>query len=433
MNFEAASAEDLADAPFAVVDLETTGLSPRLNDRIVEVAIVRVSPGGAIEEEFATLIDPGQDTGPAHLHGIASADVAGAPAFAEVIGDVAGLLRGAVLVAHSARFDADFLAAEFAWAGASFPHVPTMCTLHLSYLLYPGLGHHGLAPCCTAAGIPLDHHHSAIADARATATLLLAYLDEARGRGLSDLVALGCRPSSFARVRWPEVAPSGRFLRRGGGGARDRTFLGRLAASSRRDPAPSAAVADYLVLLDQALEDRVITEREARALAGTAEAWGLSRAQVEGAHRAYVAALIRTALEDGTVSPSEWRDLNAVCRELQVDKATLDLEVFGLMSGADTDAWLRQPVPPPSLAGLTVCFAGAMRSRLHGAPIDRARAEELARAAGLRAVDVVTTGLGLLVVADSGEAMEKAVEARGLGVKVMAEAAFWRAIGQQVE
>src|SRR6266567_420222 len=112
VNFEAASAEELADAPFAVVDLETTGLSPRLHDRIVEVAIVRVSPGGAVEEEFATLVDPGQDTGPDHLHGIAPADVAGAPAFAEVIGDVAGLLRGAVLVAHSARFDADFLAAE---------------------------------------------------------------------------------------------------------------------------------------------------------------------------------------------------------------------------------------------------------------------------------------------------------------------------------
>jgi DNA polymerase III epsilon subunit-like protein len=75
------------DGSFAVIDFETTGLSPR-RDRVVEVAIARVDASGQIEDEFATLINPeGRDVGPTFIHGITNAQVKGAPTCAEVVPD----------------------------------------------------------------------------------------------------------------------------------------------------------------------------------------------------------------------------------------------------------------------------------------------------------------------------------------------------------
>ena len=72
---------------FAVVDVETTGLFPRANDRVVEIAIVQLD-GGDISDEFVTLINPQRDVGPTRIHGIAARDVLNAPTFGEVAGDV---------------------------------------------------------------------------------------------------------------------------------------------------------------------------------------------------------------------------------------------------------------------------------------------------------------------------------------------------------
>ena len=53
----------------AVIDVETTGLSPR-TDRIVEVGVVLLDSRGDVEAEFETLVNPGRDVGPTGLHGI---------------------------------------------------------------------------------------------------------------------------------------------------------------------------------------------------------------------------------------------------------------------------------------------------------------------------------------------------------------------------
>src|ERR687886_2108778 len=85
----------------AVLDVETTGLSPR-TDRIVELGVVLLDDRGEVEAEFETLINPGRDVGPTHLHGIRAADVAEAPSFAEVAPYLRSLLSGRVVVAHNA-------------------------------------------------------------------------------------------------------------------------------------------------------------------------------------------------------------------------------------------------------------------------------------------------------------------------------------------
>ncbi len=64
---------------------------------------------GRIEEEWTTLVNPHRDIGPTNIHGIAAADVAEAPDFAEVSDRILEVLAGRVVVAHNASFDMRFL------------------------------------------------------------------------------------------------------------------------------------------------------------------------------------------------------------------------------------------------------------------------------------------------------------------------------------
>ncbi|QPN64082.1 3'-5' exonuclease [Synechococcus sp. CBW1004] len=84
---------------FAVVDLETTGTGQLC--RIVEIALLLLSPEGELQQEWTTVIDPGVPIPNAAVHGIDDALASSAPVFADVAPELAGLLHGRVLVAHN--------------------------------------------------------------------------------------------------------------------------------------------------------------------------------------------------------------------------------------------------------------------------------------------------------------------------------------------
>src|SRR5271165_1854174 len=102
------AAEDLV-----FVDLETTGGNAALH-RITEIGIVRVA-NGAVIEEWNSLVNPGCEIPPyiVDFTGISNEMVAAAPRFPALAATVFDKLRGALFVAHNARFDYSFLCAEF--------------------------------------------------------------------------------------------------------------------------------------------------------------------------------------------------------------------------------------------------------------------------------------------------------------------------------
>lgn len=158
--------------PYAVVDVETTGLDPGI-DRIVEVAVVRCATDGRVVSEWSTLVQPDRDPGPTAVHGITADDLASAPRFTEVAPLLAAQLDGAVVTAHNLAFDAGFLAAEWARVGAERPAAPGLCTLTLARALHPDRAEgYSLAACSAAAGIDQPEAHRALADARVAADLL---------------------------------------------------------------------------------------------------------------------------------------------------------------------------------------------------------------------------------------------------------------------
>lgn len=127
-----------------VVDLETTGLSPRHGHRVIEIGAVAVE-NGVIAGEFSTLIDAGVPI-PREvqaIHGITDEMLEGQPPPDEVFPRFHEFIAGGVLVAHNAAFDIRFLRHEFARLKMSLPH-RHCCTLELSRLRLPRLPDHTL-------------------------------------------------------------------------------------------------------------------------------------------------------------------------------------------------------------------------------------------------------------------------------------------------
>ncbi len=157
--------------PFAVLDVETTGLNTA-SDRIIEIAVVRCSPSGEKISEWSSLVDPGRDPGPTHIHGITAADLVGAPKFAEISSELRRHLDGAIFTAHNLPFDAAFVAHEFAQAGAPPLDGLGLCTLDLVRVARPDRRKHSLAVCADELGIPHPDAHRALGDALVTAEML---------------------------------------------------------------------------------------------------------------------------------------------------------------------------------------------------------------------------------------------------------------------
>ena len=147
---------------FAVVDLETTGLSNL--DRIVEIGVVLLRPDLTVEGTWETLIQPERDIPNSYIHKITATDVVAAPLFCDVAPYLGSLLNGRTLVAHNASFEHRFLTNEFARAGAEDGLCEWLDTMRLTKQ-YMGVGK--LSEALDIARIRNRFAHSALADAEA--------------------------------------------------------------------------------------------------------------------------------------------------------------------------------------------------------------------------------------------------------------------------
>ncbi|MEV0608683.1 TerD family protein [Polymorphospora rubra] len=192
------------DTRYAVVDVETTGLHPE-RDRVLSVAVVQVDRHGAVSDSWSTLVDPGCDPGPVHIHGLTPQRLAGAPRYGEIAAQLDDLLDGRVFVAHNASFDWRFLALETGRLGRRLPSVSRLCTVTLSRRL----GLDGLLPDLrlgTVAahwGVPLVRAHDALEDATALAGVFRHSLAAAEADGV-PLPLVACEQATpWIRTRPP--------------------------------------------------------------------------------------------------------------------------------------------------------------------------------------------------------------------------------------
>jgi DNA polymerase III epsilon subunit-like protein len=162
---------------YAVFDCETTG-TDATTDEIVSFAVLRLDPDGVEVGRLTSLVKPiGEIPAEATaVHGIAAADVVGAPTFADCAGDLRAFLADTVFVAHNAGFDLPMLQSAFARMGIEYVPAARACTLEASRLLEPLADNHRLQSICERRGIVLCDAHEALSDVLATAELLRVVL-----------------------------------------------------------------------------------------------------------------------------------------------------------------------------------------------------------------------------------------------------------------
>jgi DNA polymerase III subunit epsilon len=179
---------------YVVFDTETTGLNPRQGDEIVQLAAVRIVNGRRVEGEvFDTLVNPGRpipamSTG---VHGITDAMVAEAPPVTDVARRFHKFAEGAVLIAHNAPFDMEFLRRVEARIGLRFD-MPVLDTVLLSAVVYGQHEVHSLDALTHRLGItiPEEARHTALGDTLATADAFLKLVPVLAGRGLTTFGAV---------------------------------------------------------------------------------------------------------------------------------------------------------------------------------------------------------------------------------------------------
>lgn len=159
--------------PIAIIDFETTGISPDRGDRATEVAIVLLE-GGRVVDRFQSLMNAGVRVNPfiTQLTGITNEMLQAAPAAEPVMREAARFVGGRPMVAHNAAFDKKFWQAELARCGLQAPH-PFVCTVLLSRRLYPHAPNHKLGTLAALHHLPASGRaHRALADAEMAAHLL---------------------------------------------------------------------------------------------------------------------------------------------------------------------------------------------------------------------------------------------------------------------
>ncbi len=185
-----------AGAGWAVVDVETTGFHPG-QARVVSIAALALSDDGNVEKTLYSLLNPGVDPGPTHVHGLTAEMLEGQPVFGDVVDDLIELLRGRTLVAHNVAFDYAFLAAEAELVGAELPSETVMCTVELARRLDLGTENLRLETLARHWGITQMKPHDALDDAMVLAEILKPVLALAYERS----VWLPVR--SVTRRTWP--------------------------------------------------------------------------------------------------------------------------------------------------------------------------------------------------------------------------------------
>ena len=178
---------------FAVVDVETSGLSARRH-RVLQVGVVVVDAEGAVLDRWASLVRPRQRVwfrvGPRRLHGIDRRSLRRAPSAHDVHDELSRRVEGCVLVAHNARFDLAFLDAFSRQIGRTLPVRSSLCTLALSRRLDPERREsHRLAAVCERYDVALVRRHDALADADAAAAVPPELLAANRITTLADIEA----------------------------------------------------------------------------------------------------------------------------------------------------------------------------------------------------------------------------------------------------
>lgn len=142
---------------WVAIDFETA-TSDRYSACSVGIAVVQ--HGGIVDRSTWLIQPPGNlyDSRNTRVHGLAAADTACAPRYADVFASISPFLQGRRVLAHSAAFDISVLRAVHDYYDVALPELEYACSCAMTRRAFPSLPNHRLPTVCDHCGIELDHH-----------------------------------------------------------------------------------------------------------------------------------------------------------------------------------------------------------------------------------------------------------------------------------
>lgn len=293
----------IADTPIAILDFETTGLNAGV-DRVVEVSVVRIEPGQEPKLVLDSLVNPQRRMAATDIHGITEEDVADAPRFEEIAGDLVRGLYDCVIAAYNVYFDIGFLEYELAKAGLRYSP-PYLCLMYMRPMI--GLGNRcSLDDACRLHCIEYSKKHQASADALAGARLWNLYLEaikECKVRTYKELATLKSYKFIQSFEREPLTPPAADSLKS------TKRF------KSRRIPVEVEALPrvlsrqdarhSYWETLKAVISDLEVSEGEMPYLAERKKELRLTTEEIRSLHARAFADLISQCVEDKVLDDDE--------------------------------------------------------------------------------------------------------------------------------
>lgn len=190
---------------YTVLDVETTGLTPGL-DEIISIGALRIVNGRLLRQEiFEQLVDPRRPIPAAAtaIHGITDAMVKGQPTIDVVLPRLHRFVEDTVLVGHNLAFDLRMFKEKEIESGICFVN-PVLDTLLLSAVIHPEEERHGLEDVARRMGIQVLGRHTALGDAILTGEIFLRMIPLLEERGIYTLqqARAAAEQTYFARLQY---------------------------------------------------------------------------------------------------------------------------------------------------------------------------------------------------------------------------------------
>ena len=185
--------EDLSQTTFVVLDLETSGASPKTGSAITEIGAVKVC-GGHVLGTFKTFVNPGTPLPPfiTELTGITDAMLIDAPTIESVLPllfEFLGSDKSTVFVAHNAPFDLSFLKASAALHGYTWPNFRVIDTVKAArfVLTKDDVANYQLGTLAVYFRTEIAPNHRALDDALATVDVLHGIIERMGTFGITTI------------------------------------------------------------------------------------------------------------------------------------------------------------------------------------------------------------------------------------------------------
>ncbi len=183
-----------------VLDTETTGINPKLGNRVIEIGCVELVDRKLTGNNFHRYMNPDRESeeGALNVHGLTTEFLADKPRFHQIVDELREYIQGAEVIIHNAPFDLGFLNHEFKALNlpAFDEHIGGVIdTLVQAKEMRPGK-RNSLDALCDHFGISNAHRklHGALLDAELLADVYLAMTRGQNSLGMDieeEVVATG--------------------------------------------------------------------------------------------------------------------------------------------------------------------------------------------------------------------------------------------------